>query len=408
MSPGSLLAVDTELERLEKAVAAISANLVELDQNPDRQELGRTRLTGRTAAAWSDAGEALAQLWQGHRLLGDVITRARALRGHGDRALKRMSDADRAAYQQEVLGHSITLATATVPLAQRGLLGSGQVSTTCTPAELLAGMEAAFTTAVAVVTAAGDAWRRAVPAAADAAAALSRARSLTRQAGAGTLAAEAERLLDEADRLLGDITGTLASDPLGTNTAGLDRVRALIARADAERTSATELRESLTQRLRDARGLAAEVDAASRDAAAARDAVAGRFPGHRVATVQGDSLLPDLVAIEALAAAGHWALISPRLSAWARQARQRLTDLRDARARNAHLLAERNELRGRLDAYRAKALSRGLGEDPGLGPLAETARDALFSAPCDLTTARAAVDAYQDALSATIAAREAR
>ncbi|MEV0897513.1 hypothetical protein [Actinoplanes sp. NPDC049802] len=408
MSPGNMLAADTELERLEKAVAAISANLVELDQNPDRQELGRTRLTGRTAAAWADAGEALAQLWQGHRLLGEVIARARAMRGHGDRALKRMSDADRQSYQREVLGHSITLATATVPLAQRGLLGSGQVSTTCTPAELLAGMEAAFTTAVAVVTATGDAWRRTVPAAADAAAALAQARSLTRQAGTGGLAAEAERLLDEADRLLGDLTGTLATDPLGADTAGLDRVRALIARADAERTSATELRESLAQRLRDARTLATEVDTEARAAATARDAVAGRFAEHRVVTVRGDSLLADLAAVEALAAAGHWALISPRLSAWNRQARQRLTDLRDARARNAGLLAERNELRGRFDAYRAKALSRGLGEDPGLGPLADAAREALYAAPCDLTAARAAVDAYQDALSATIAAREAR
>ncbi|MDI6100102.1 hypothetical protein QLQ12_15980 [Actinoplanes sp. NEAU-A12] len=399
----TLLAADTELARLEKAVAAVSANLVELDQNPDRQELGQARLSGRTAAAWAEASEALTRLWQGHRLLGDVIARARALRGQ-----RRMSDTDRAAYTHEVLGPSITLSTATVPLAQRGLLGSGQVSTTCTPAELLAAMEASFNTAVAVVTGAAEAWRRGMPAAAEVADSLLRVRDLTRHAGAGGLAAEADRLLGEADRLLGDLTGTLAADPLGADLSGLDRARALIARADAERTSAAELQASLASRLRAARTVAAELDTAQRAADASRDAVAGRFPDHQIITVRGSDPRPELAAIDALAAAGHWALISPRLSAWNRQARERLATLRAAQSRNAGLLAERNELRGRLDAFRAKALSRGLGEDPRLGPLAETARDALFQAPCDLAAARAAVDAYQDALSATIAAREAR
>ncbi|SFE74827.1 hypothetical protein SAMN05421541_103369 [Actinoplanes philippinensis] len=395
-------AAETELARLEKAVAAIAANLVELDQNPDRQELGRIKLTGRTATAWADAGDALARLWQGHRQLGEVIDRARALRSQ-----RRMSDADRAAFQQEVLGSSITLSTATVPLAQRGLLGSGQVISTCTPAELLAAMEAAFATAVAVVTSAGEAWRRATPAAAEAADALLHVRDLTRQT-AGGLAAETDRLLDEADRLLGDLTGTLLSDPLGADVSGLERVRALIARADAERTSAAELRASLSQRLRDARTVVAEIEAAQTSADAAREAVDGRFPPDKIIVVRGADPRPELAAIDALAAAGHWALISPRLSAWNRQARERLAALRSAQAHHTGLLAERNELRGRLDAFRAKALSRGLDEDPQLSPLAQTARDVLHQAPCDLAAARAAVERYQDALSATIAAREAR
>ena len=402
---GTMIAADNELARLEGAVAAIAANLVELDQNPDRQELGRMRLTGRTAAAWDSASDALARLWQGHRQLTEVITRARALRGQ-----RRMSDADRAAFQHEVLGSSITLSTATVPLAQRGLLGSGQVVSTCTPAELLAAMESAFSTAVAVVTRAGEAWRQAMPAAAEAADGLARVRDLTRQSGAGGLAVQADRLLDEADRLLGELTGALASDPLGAGAdlSGLARVRDLVARADAERTSAAELRASLAHRLRDARALVTEVEEAQRAADEARDAAAGRFPDHKIISVRGNDARPELAAIDALAAAGHWALISPRLSAWNRQARERLAALRSARAHHTALLAERNELRGRFDAYRAKALGRGLGEDPRLGPLAEAARDALFQAPCDLAAARAAVDAYQDALSATIAAREAR
>ncbi|GAA1596262.1 hypothetical protein [Actinoplanes couchii] len=392
-------AADTELARLSGAVAAIATNLVELDQNPDRQELGRIPLTGRTATAWADAGTALEGLWQGHRQLTEVIARAETLRGQ-----RRMNDADRAAYQHQVLGASITLSTATVPLAQRGLLGSGQVVSTCTPAELLSAMEASFSTAVAVVTSAGEAWRRGMPAAAEAADAMQRVRDLTRQSGPSG----ADQLLAEADRLLGDITRVLLSDPLGADLTGLARVTALVERADAERTSAAELRASLTQRLRDARALLAELDAAQRAADDARDAAAGRFPDDQIIAVRPIDPRPELAAIDALAAAGQWSLISPRLSAWRRRSADRLTVLRDAAARTGALLTERNELRGRLDAYRAKALSRGLGEDPALGPLAQAARDHLYQAPCDLPAARAAVDAYQDALSATIASRGTR
>ena len=60
-------------------------------------------------------------------------------------------------------------------------------------------------------------------------------------------------------------------------------------------------------------------------------------------------------------------------------------------------------MRGRLDAYKAKALRLGLGENAELTPLADAARAALYTAPCDLDAARAAVNAYQDALTATIA-----
>jgi hypothetical protein len=377
---GELLArADTELLRLESAAAAVAANLVDLDDNTARKDLDKGPLTGTTAAAWADATEALTQLWDGYGMLTALITAARAARGQ-----RRFTDTEKAAYVEQVLGRSVTLSTRTVPLAQRGLLGSGQVSTTCTPAELLAAMEAAFGTAVGVATRAGDIWNRLLPATADAAGRLSNVRQLTRSAGGSTAT------LDEADRRLGTFTGTLASDPLGCDETVLAGVRTLIDRADAERTSVGELRDALAQRLAAARTLADEVAAATR--AANASAAAG-----------GPDLRPDLAAIDALAVAGHWSLVSPRLSDWTRRARERLAASRDAAAHNTGLLAARNELRGRLDAYQAKASRRGLAEDPTLAPLAETARTTLYTAPCDLEAARAAVNAYQDAVAALTA-----
>jgi hypothetical protein len=383
---------DAELLRLETAVTAIAANLVDLDDNPHRKELDKTKLTGRTATTWADATDALTELWDGYRMLTELIAKARVVRDQ-----RRFNDRERAEFIHLVLGKSVTLSTTTVPLAQRGLLGTGQISTTCSPAELLSAMETAFATAATVVTQAGDVWQKLLPAAADTAAELDNVRRLTRDAGGSTAT------LDEADRRLGAFTGTLATDPLGADASALNGVRDLIARADAERTSAAELRQALGRRLADAHTLAADIAPARRAADAARDNAEGRFDDREITTVRDAALIPDLAALDALAAAGQWALISPRLSEWARRAREHLAALNAAAARNNALLTGRNEMRGRLDAYRAKALSRGLGEDATLTPLAEKARDLLYTAPCDLDAARRAVDAYQEALTATIA-----
>jgi hypothetical protein len=388
-----LARADSELLRLEAAAAAVASNLVDLDDNTARKDLDKGPLTGRTAAAWADATAALTQLWDGYGMLTALITSARAARNQ-----RRFTDSEKTAYVHQVLGRSITLSTTTVPLAQRGLLGAGQVSTTCSPAELLAAMEAAFKTAVDVATRAGEVWHRLLPEAATVASSLAHLRGLTRSA-----------TLDEADRRLGDFTATLASDPLGCDEQALAAIRSLLDRADAERTSAGELREALTQRLADAHALLDQLAAAARAAAVAEENATGRFADSAVAVVSGPDLRPDLTALDALAAAGHWALISPRLADWSRRARERIAALHDAAARNAGMLATRNELRGRLDAYQAKAGRRGLAEDPALAPLAERARTALYTAPCELEAARAAVNAYQDAvarLTATTTARD--
>jgi hypothetical protein len=380
----SLARADRELLRLEAAAAAVAGNLVDLDANTAKKDLDKGPLSGRTAAAWADATEALTQLWDGYGMLTALTTAARAARNQ-----RRFTDTEKTAYVEQVLGRSVTLSTRTVPLAQRGLLGAGQVATTCTPAELLAAMEAAFGTAVDVASQAGDVWNRLLPAAADAA---------TRLSGVRQLTSGPAPTLDDADRQLGDFTASLASDPLGVDEAVLAGVRTLLDRADAERTSADELREALTQRLADARALADRVKAAEQAAATAAEAAYGRFADEVIAEPGGPDLRPDLGAIEGLAAGGHWSLISPKLAEWTRRAHRQLTASTDAAARNQGLLAARNELRGRLDAYQAKASRRGLAEDTALTPLVEQAKAALYTAPCDLEAARAAVDAYQDAV----------
>ena len=62
------------------------------------------------------------------------------------------------------------------------------------------------------------------------------------------------------------------------------------------------------------------------------------------------------------------------------------------------VLDKREELRGLLGAYKAKAARLGAAEDPGLAENYDRARDLLWTAPCNLAEAEAAVAGYQQAV----------
>jgi hypothetical protein len=75
-----------------------------------------------------------------------------------------------------------------------------------------------------------------------------------------------------------------------------------------------------------------------------------------------------------------------------------------AQERFAAPLREREDLRGLLGAYRDRAASNGLAEDAALEDRYRSARDMLWSAPCDLTTARSLVAEYQHAVRVAVGA----
>ncbi len=61
-------------------------------------------------------------------------------------------------------------------------------------------------------------------------------------------------------------------------------------------------------------------------------------------------------------------------------------------------MAKRDELRGLLGAYKAKAARLGAVEDSRLAEHYDRARTLLWTAPCDLAAAEAAVAGYQQAV----------
>ena len=115
----------------------------------------------------------------------------------------------------------------------------------------------------------------------------------------------------------------------------------------------------------------------------------------------GDRALPPwLDRIRAQADAGAYEAAGAALDAWSQAADAALAEARRVAEANAAPLHRRNELRGLLDAFRAKAAASGGDEDGRLARLYAQAKDILYSAPCDLPAAEALVQEYMGAANA--------
>ncbi|MFI6763746.1 hypothetical protein ACIBF5_31945 [Micromonospora sp. NPDC050417] len=97
-----------------------------------------------------------------------------------------------------------------------------------------------------------------------------------------------------------------------------------------------------------------------------------------------------------------WATVADQLTALEGEASAALAAAADRTRVADGLIGRRDELRGRLEAYRAKAVRLGRAEEPRLTGLYSTARDLLWTAPCDLRAATRAVHAYQQALTGNV------
>lgn len=130
--------LDHELTRLQEASQRIATNLVELEIDSSRQLLEASSLTGIPAARWAAADELTALLE----------------------------------------GPSIELARSPVPLADRDLLGSSEITCRRTAGELIARMSTAFDEAKTVVSEFAAAWNALTPRLTGARAVLEQTRAL--------------------------------------------------------------------------------------------------------------------------------------------------------------------------------------------------------------------------------------
>ena len=384
----TLADLDTSLAELRTASERIGANLLELELDPGRELLEGVALEGESAARWSQASAALLELWRRHELLGDLLERAAAVRGGRGRL-----PADRLAELEELLrGPSIVLSSGPVPIGERALLGTSRGPDRCTPRELLSRMGVAFAEVNATLAALTAPWDDLAPRVAAAADAL-------REATEHVAGAEPDAVASEARRHA-ELSARLTRDPLAVAPDEVAALEASLAAIAGEAVAVAELREGVDDRLTRARALLRAVEQAREEALSAREAALAKILAPDVVEPPDGAGLEDgLAQIGRLTAAGRWREAHDDLVRWTSRADAALEQARAAAMANRAPVEARNQLRGRLDAYRAKARSLRLLETPAVVELHERAHRALFVAPTDLAQAEQLVARYQQALS---------
>jgi hypothetical protein len=379
---------------------AIQANLLELDGSFGKRLLEGATLSGETERRWEVTVASLASLWLVYSAYSAVIDRAaEAVGGHlGPRELASITNL--------LTGRSIQLAAGPAPLAGRDVADSGREELTVVAA--VTRMRRAFGQITEVVSAAEQVWNEMTGKLDAVAAELARVEpltaSLTDEALTGNLAA--------AQAKLARLRGTLSSDPLslwqggsgpasGTvDTSAVDRLQDRVAAAVTRVDELVRLRDDAKERIAETRAAAAAARTAREDAAAAWQRAATKIAAAALPAQPPDlaHLTIRLADLDTLLTAGRWTRLASELDQIDRDIAVATQLFHDTERTAAAVLSTRDELRGLLRAYQAKAARLGAAEDPGLTERYDRARGLLWTAPCDLAAAADAVTGYQQAV----------
>jgi hypothetical protein len=381
---------------------AIQANLLELDGSFARRMLDGATLTGQTRDRWSTASAALAALWETFLAYSAVVDRVAAL-GTGNR---RPARKDLPELESLLERGCVQLPAGQVPLARRDLAAASRPPVTLAAA--VGTMRRAFT-AVTEVTSAIEAVWAAVEVPLDAAAEeLARCRPLVFGLGQEL---EAEFLAAEAD--LAAQRAAANADPLaqwrpaagkagadGTaDTSAAERLRASVTELSARVAALDRVRRQARQRIDALTAAATAARAARQDAVSAwREAAARVGP---LPPLPPDLADPPLGGLGTLAARGQWRQLESELGRCEADLARFGGQTDQLRGSATAAIDQRNELRGLLRAYKAKAARLGAAEDANLAARYDEAYALLWTMPCDLTAAQAAVMTYQRAILAT-------
>jgi hypothetical protein len=297
-------------------------------------------------------------------------------------------------------GRSVRLAAGPAPLAGRDLADPGREDLTLATA--VARMRGAFSSVTEVVSAAEHVWTEVAGRLDTAGAELARVTPLAAALGDEALAAN----LAAAQGKLARMRDTLNSDPLalwqgGTaDTSGADRLQERIAAAAARADELIQLRNEARQRVDEARTAATAARSARDDAVAAWQQAAAKIAAGALPPPPAElaDLSVRLAGLGPLLDAGRWPRLASELDLLDRELATATARFHEAERASVAALAKRDELRGLLGAYKAKAARLGAVEDAALAERYDRARDLLWTAPCDLTAAEAAVAGYQQAV----------
>ncbi|MEU9476614.1 hypothetical protein [Streptomyces sp. NPDC048191] len=388
--------VDRALARLGQEHEAIETSLLALQDHAGRRLLEGAELTGVTRERWQATEDRITRLWAYFDAYAAALRSAREIR-----ARRRWSSREDLVELTDLLrGESVTVA------------GGGTLSESFSLTTLVDRMNELYATSLDLVVAADAVWS-ALPARIDLLAAeLQRTRKLAHSVGVRPGEHPSGDDLERITRTLTKLREDVVRDPLafwvpaeGSSAPGggrpdttvYDREARALEDVRREIDAVLTVRQDAEARLIRLRDVLSRADRTLAEARTARGEVLAKIAATEVPVVSG----PPTVLHEQLAAAAEyrrqaqWHRLSPLLESLERKAEDELLRARESLTAVTAPLAVRAELRGRLDAYRAKVARHGLAEDPFLVERYDAARRMLWSAPCDLRVAEQAVLRYQ-------------
>ncbi|QNE77360.1 hypothetical protein F0344_24650 [Streptomyces finlayi] len=408
--PGPVLdrdEADRALARLGAEHEAIETSLLALQDHAGRRLLEGAGLTGVTKDRWAATEQSITLLWEYFDAYAAALTEARAVR-----ARRRHPNRDDLMALTDLLrGPSVTVA-GTAAGHTSSITGPAVLCEQFSLEELVARMNELYAGALDMVVASDSVWS-ALPARIDLLAAeLRRTASLAHSVGVRPGEHPAGDDLESITQELSTLRVQVISDPLAfwlpgpgsaapgggrPDTTRYDRAARALEDVRREIEAVLAVRQDAEQRLVHLRDVLSRADRTLAEARSARGEVLAKIAASEVPAVSG----PPTALQERLAAASdyrrhaQWHRLSPLLETLEREAEDELLRARESLTSVTAPLAVRAELRGRLDAYKAKVARHGLAEDPLLIERYDAARRMLWSAPCDLRVAEQAVLRFQ-------------
>ncbi len=398
----TLREIDNCLASWKTRLALIAHNLVDLQSHPAYEQIAaaqkdpKTRLSGETAARVAPTLAAMNALFQWFTLLEATIERAGSMRRDlpslfvGEQRLREI--------EAVLLGNSIHLPRTEIPVEERGLLSVIDNSERVAPDALLNAMGHAYENAKAAVFATDTAWQRL---AREVRAAHEEIDALRQRAG-GDRGYAVD--LDDTGERLEELRGRVQSDPLGASATfdtevqpAIAVVRAALDQRDAERKqfeNRLTAARSQWRLLSDIHAQALSAFNEAQEKTSGPRPLTSPQPHHSVA-----GLGQWLESLEKRYSEGMLQPVRVGLRNWETSAQECLAAsralLEEARGR----VEARKELRGRLEALKAKARAYGVAENDDLRELASAAERFLYTRPTALEGAGAAVADYEARLS---------
>lgn len=408
---------DRALERLTAEHEAVESSLFALQDHAGRRLLEGATLSGTTAHRWAHAEAAITQLWNAFDTYADALRQAQEVR---DR--RRWPSREDLAELTQLLRGARTVPGGTIN-GGAGAAEGARLTEEVTLSGLVERMNSCYAQALDVVAAADSVWS-ALPARIDMLAAeLRRVRSLAHSVGVRPgehpSGDDLERTTDE----LASLRAEVVADPLAfwtpaggssapgggrPDTSRYDRAARSLEDIRREIDAVLNVRQDSEQRLMRLRDVLSRAERTLAEAREARGEVLAKIAASEVPAVSGPAtaLHEQLSAAAGYRRHAQWHRLSPLLESLEQRADDELDRARAQLSAVTAPLAVRAELRGRLDAYKAKVAQHGMAEDRMLIERYDVARRMLWSAPCDLRAAEDAVLRYQQAAQQVVVPRQ--